>query len=127
MRLFHSDALIRAHAGGTAGTRFTADGYFPLPGFLTPHGLDTLRAEAMRLEQLARRRDFAMDCMEGSPRHMTTLGGHIIAQESQPIPLLYQNQELLQLIGTAVGRARRRPGPRRAACAEHPAPPRRHP
>ncbi|MFE9404143.1 hypothetical protein ACFYNY_20575 [Streptomyces sp. NPDC006530] len=103
MRLFHTDALSRLTDAEAARRRFAADGYLPLPSLLTPHGLEHLRGEAQRLEQLARRRDFAMDCMDGSPRHMTTLGGHHIAEESKAIPRLYEDPGLLALIEAAVG------------------------
>ncbi|WP_433573583.1 HalD/BesD family halogenase [Streptomyces sp. CA-251247] len=62
--------------------RFTVDGYLPLPGLVPPDALQVLDGEVRRLEKLAVRRDFAMECMDDSPRHMTTLGGHVIAQES---------------------------------------------
>ncbi|MFE3250981.1 hypothetical protein [Streptomyces sp. NPDC059209] len=86
-------------ADGTCAARDHADGYLPLPGLLTPEGLGTLREEARRLEKTARRRDFAMTCMDGSPRHMTTLGGETIARQSGLIPQLYTDAALLDLVG----------------------------
>ncbi|OIJ89386.1 HalD/BesD family halogenase [Streptomyces monashensis] len=82
--------------------RFSADGYLPLPGLLPP-ALRALRAEAARLERLAGRRDFAMECMDSSPRHMTTLGGHVIARESPLIMRLYHDSGLIRLIGRVAG------------------------
>ncbi|WP_254705885.1 HalD/BesD family halogenase [Streptomyces vilmorinianum] len=83
-----------------AHDRFRTDGYLPLPGLLTPEGLEALREEALRLEKIARRRDFAMACMDGSPRHMTTLGGETIARESHLIPELYADAALSHLLAT---------------------------
>ncbi|WP_424851842.1 HalD/BesD family halogenase [Streptomyces sp. SAI-170] len=79
--------------------RFTADGYLPLPGLIPPDALAVLSDEVRRLARLAVRRDFAMECMDGSPRHMTTLGGKVITEESTLIPQLYENEELLALLG----------------------------
>ena len=50
-------------------------GYLPLPGLLEQSALETLRTEATKLWKYAKRRDFNMECMGGTPRHMTTLGG----------------------------------------------------
>ncbi|WP_172384650.1 hypothetical protein [Streptomyces sp. MNP-20] len=102
-RLFHADALARQYGTGAARTRFATDGYLPLPGLLTEHGLAALRAESRGLERRAQRRDFAMACMDGSPRRMTTLGGHVIARESRLIPRLYADGELLALVEAVVG------------------------
>ncbi|MGW3341398.1 HalD/BesD family halogenase [Streptomyces sp. NPDC001009] len=88
-----------------ARTRFRLDGYLPLPGLLTDDGLAALRDEAQRLEMAATRRDFTMACMDDSPRHMTTLGGHVIAEESSMITTLYAASELRTLIETLTGGA----------------------
>ncbi|MEV7404187.1 hypothetical protein AB0N93_27835 [Streptomyces sp. NPDC091267] len=79
-------------------THFTENGYLPLPGLLTHEGLQALRDESARLEAAATRRDFDMECMADSPRHMTTLGGQHIAQDSELIGSLYRDTELLALL-----------------------------
>ncbi|MFH8487821.1 HalD/BesD family halogenase [Streptomyces longisporoflavus] len=79
--------------------RFAADGYLPLPALVPPETLPVLDSEVKRLGKLAVRRDFAMECMDRSPRHMTTLGGHAIARESELIPQLYRDEHLLDLLG----------------------------
>ncbi|MGW0916813.1 HalD/BesD family halogenase [Streptomyces sp. NPDC002784] len=76
---------------------------FHRPRLLTPDGLDELRAETQRLVAIARRRDFAMSCMDNSPRHMTTLGGHVIARESSLVRELYGDPRLLGLVGAVAG------------------------
>ncbi|MEU2247772.1 hypothetical protein [Streptomyces sp. NPDC019224] len=86
-----------------ARLRFETDGYSPLPGLLTPDGLGELRAEAQRLVDRARRRDFTMSCMDDSPRHMTTLGGHDIARDSPLLCELYGNPSLLGLVSEVAG------------------------
>lgn len=78
--------------------RFARDGYLRLPGLLTGQDLAELKAELRRLEGLGKRRDFAMACMDGSPRRMTTLGGHVIAAESELIPQLATDTALLGLL-----------------------------
>ncbi|EPH40638.1 hypothetical protein ABT390_21575 [Streptomyces aurantiacus] len=83
--------------------RFTADGYLPLPALMPPELLTVIDSEVRRLEKLSARRDFAMECTDHSPRHMTTLGGHVIAQESVLIPQLYRDEHLLGLLGRIAG------------------------
>lgn len=88
-----------------APARLERTGYVPLTGLLTAEGLALLRQEAARLENIALRRDFSMACMDGSPRHMTTLGGQVIAAESDLLPRLYADRELVALLGRLTGRA----------------------
>ncbi|MFZ3493365.1 HalD/BesD family halogenase [Streptomyces sp. 5.8] len=83
--------------------RFAAHNYLPLPGLLPPSGLARLRTELARLEADARRRDFAMECMGGSPRHMTTIGGSALAAESPFIGDLYLRPDLLALLSSITG------------------------
>ncbi|WP_371648720.1 MULTISPECIES: hypothetical protein [unclassified Streptomyces] len=90
-------------AGDAAAALLRSEGYLPLPGLLTTTGLSVLREDAERLEQAARRRDFTMASMGGSPRHMTTLGGHDIAKASNLVPELYADPELLALISGLIG------------------------
>ncbi|OKJ94983.1 hypothetical protein AMK26_30625 [Streptomyces sp. CB03234] len=92
-----------ASASEQARRRFLADGYAPLRGLLSPRGQADLREEAARLEKVARRRDFAMTCMDASPRHMTTLGGQVIAQESRIIPEAYADEGLRALLSALTG------------------------
>lgn len=80
--------------------QFAEDGYLPFPGFLTGDGLRVLREEAGRLEEEAARRDFTMDSMANSPRHMTTVGGHRIAEGSDVIAGLYRDPGLLAFLTT---------------------------
>ncbi|WP_327358331.1 HalD/BesD family halogenase [Streptomyces sp. NBC_01304] len=79
--------------------RFARDGYLPLPSLVPAGLLAALATEVGRLEKLAVRRDFAMASMDHSPRHMTTLGGHVIAQESELIPRLYRDGPLIGWLG----------------------------
>lgn len=79
--------------------RFAVDGYLRLPSLIPPRLLDDLTREVQRLEKLAVRRDFTMASMDDSPRHMTTLGGHTIDEESTLIPGLYRDRELLTWLG----------------------------
>ncbi|MFE5623510.1 hypothetical protein ACFQ8S_15730 [Streptomyces virginiae] len=83
--------------------RFRSGGYLPLPGLLQPDGLARLRAEVTRLEKLATRRDLTMSCMGDSPRHMTVLGGRVIAEESELIPNLYRDRRLITLLAWIAG------------------------
>lgn len=84
-------------------TTFQEDGYVALPGLLTTEGLGELRHEMAHLESVATRRDLNMACMNNTPRHMTTVGGHIIAHESHLISELYSDSVLLQYIRDLTG------------------------
>ncbi|MFE9782210.1 hypothetical protein ACFYPA_29160 [Streptomyces sp. NPDC005775] len=46
-----------------------------------------------------------MTCMDGSPRNMTTLGGHVIAEKSQLVPRLHADDELTSLLSCLTGQA----------------------
>lgn len=72
--------------------RFAAEGYVPLPGLVPPDRLVLLRREVRRLESMAEHQD-----REG-PRPMTTLGGRIIAEESDLIPRVYHDPRLIELV-----------------------------
>ncbi|MFF5638748.1 hypothetical protein [Streptomyces sp. NPDC012825] len=99
-QFFDPDAIVLEP---TSPDRLTAEGYLPLPGLITTDGLMLLRREAAALEALARRRDFAMKCMDNSPRRMTTLGGQTIAEASDVIPALYRDPDLIKLLSRASG------------------------
>ncbi|MET9515799.1 hypothetical protein [Streptomyces sp. NPDC002994] len=60
-------------------------------------------AEVERLEKVAVRRDFTMASMNHSPRHMTTLGGHVITRESDLIPHSYRDEALITWLGKVTG------------------------
>ncbi len=88
----------------TASTlQFEHAGYIPLPGILTAGGLDGLRAEAAKLESQAKRRDFVMESMGNTPRHMTTLGGLEIAKLAPAIEALYHDARLVAGLGNLAG------------------------
>lgn len=97
------DADVLTRLGPGSAGRFARDGYLALPGLLTGDGLAALGREATGLEAVARRRDFAMACMDDSPRHMTTLGGHVISETSELIPSLYRDRNLIGLVGQVAG------------------------
>ncbi|MEV3989945.1 hypothetical protein AB0J57_13675 [Streptomyces sp. NPDC049837] len=86
-----------------ARERFGDSGYVPLHGLLDPSLLSLLRQEALRLEKAGRRRDFTMECMDGSPRHLTTLGGQVIARQSALIPRLYADDAMVRLVSRLTG------------------------
>ncbi|MEC4019225.1 HalD/BesD family halogenase [Streptomyces sp. H27-D2] len=83
--------------------RFDQYGYVRFPGLLTGSGLPTVRAELERLEGVARRRDFAMECTGGSSRHMTAAGGRLIEARSEFIPRLYADDRIAELLRRASG------------------------
>ena len=83
--------------------RFAHSGYLPLPGLLDPQGLADLRAEVDILLVEARRRDFDMECMGGTPRHMTTLGGREISELAPRITEIYRSSELIDRLGRLTG------------------------
>ncbi|GAA0271694.1 hypothetical protein GCM10010302_06610 [Streptomyces polychromogenes] len=78
--------------------RFAQEGYVRLPGLVGPDLLARLGAEAGRLAAIGQRRDFAMACTDDSPRHMTALGGHLIAEHSPLITGLYTDPTLMSFL-----------------------------
>lgn len=84
-------------------SQFEQAGYLALRGLLTPSALADLRHDAARLQARAKRRDFQMECMGGTPRHMTTLGGIEIAETAPVISALYRDPRLLATLGALVG------------------------
>ncbi|QLY28337.1 hypothetical protein [Nocardia huaxiensis] len=83
--------------------RFAIEGYAPLPELFDAASLAGLDSELTRLELACTRRDFRMACMDGSPRHMTTLGGQAIATGSALIPRLYDDPSLRELLCAITG------------------------
>ena len=82
---------------------FEHSGYLPLRGLLGATALDDLRSEVDRLLTDARRRDFDMECMGGTPRHMTTLGGIEISRLAPRITEVYRSAELIGRLGCLIG------------------------
>ncbi len=93
LAVFATDECIEAAA------RFDDCGYVPLPGLLSADGLSKLRAEVNALTPLTQRRDFVMECMGGTPRNMTTLGGELITERAPGISAVYQSSELMGALG----------------------------
>ncbi|WP_329394551.1 hypothetical protein [Streptomyces melanogenes] len=93
--------MLRLPAG--TARRFAAHSYLALPGFLPPSGLTRLHTELTRLQADARRRDCAMNCMSGSPRHMSTIGGTALTAESPFVADLYRRPDLLALLSSVTG------------------------
>ncbi len=77
---------------------FERDGYVKLPGVVRGTRLGTLRAEARRLERLARRRDFTVMRADASPRRMATVGGQMVGALAPWVPRLYADASLTALI-----------------------------
>lgn len=86
-----------------ASLRFDDCGYIALPGLIAVDGLARLRAEVAGLEPLTKRRDFVMQCMGGTPRNMTTLGGQVISERAPAISNLYQSSLLIQALSDVLG------------------------
>lgn len=86
-----------------ASALFEHAGYLALPGLLPEAALNALRAEVARLLDRAKRRDFQMECMGGTPRHMTTLGGIEIAETAPVISDLYFDATLSDTLGGLIG------------------------
>lgn len=82
---------------------FRANHYLPLPGLVRPDAVTRLAEEIERLRALAIRREFAMECMDNSPRRMSTIGGETLAEESTLIPGMYEDPGLLRFISEIVG------------------------
>lgn len=96
-------ARLEAVDVSAATAQFDHIGYLALPGLLTEPALDALIGEAAKLEKRAKRRDFKMECMGGTPRHMTTLGGLEVAETAPVIAALYRDARLVDGLGAMVG------------------------
>lgn len=85
-------------------THFNRCGYVPLSGLMPKSTVDRLRAEVDAMLPVSSRKDFLMECMDNTPRHMTTLSGLAIAERSPDIVGLYHDDRLRRAISTVVGR-----------------------
>lgn len=90
-------------AGAVYRKQFVEDKYVRFPEFFTPDAFALLSAEVARLRALAIRRDLQMEESGGSPRKMSTLGGHVIGEYSTIIPQLYNDGDLLAFLGGVAG------------------------
>ncbi|MET0405465.1 MAG: hypothetical protein ABW123_23815, partial [Cystobacter sp.] len=72
--------------------------YVKFPGLLLGPGFPLLQQEVFRLRECAFRRQFNMECMDNSPRHMSTLGGDGIQELSTLVPRLYEHPALLRFL-----------------------------
>jgi hypothetical protein len=94
---------LTADAGAAFREAFERDKYVRFPGFFTPDAFALLADEVERLRRLAIRRDLQMEGSGGSPRKMSTLGGHVIAEYSTIVPQLYSDPGLLTFLGGVAG------------------------
>ncbi|MDH3299651.1 MAG: hypothetical protein OES24_04005 [Acidimicrobiia bacterium] len=86
-------------------THFDRCGYVPLPGLLPEETVAVLREEIAAVLPLSNRKDFVMECMDNTPRHMTTVSGLAIAERSPAIVDLYHDPQLIAGISSVVGRS----------------------
>jgi len=82
---------------------FSTNHYVRLPGLVRADGIARLAEEIERLRALAIRREFAMECMDYSPRKMSTIGGETLAEESALIAGMYEDPELVGFISAVFG------------------------
>jgi hypothetical protein len=82
---------------------FKQDKYVRFPGFFKPETFALLSAEVERLRKLLIRRDLMMEGSNGTARKMSTLGGHVVAEYSTLVPLLYNDPDLLAFLGGVAG------------------------
>lgn len=90
-------------AGAAYHEQFAREKYVRFPSFFTPKGFALLSDEVERLRRLSIRRDLQMEGSEGSPRKMSTLGGHVIGEYSTIVPQLYNDADLLAFLGGVAG------------------------
>ncbi len=102
MELDH-DAFGR-HGLEDVVAHFDRCGYVPLPGLLPENTVNTLQAEIAAMLPVSNRKDFLMECMDNTPRHMTTVSGLAIAERSPAIVDLYHDPVLVDGISKVVGR-----------------------
>ncbi len=98
------DAFHR-HGLDNPAAHFERCGYVPLKGLAPEPAIAALRAEIdSMLMPLAKRKDFQMECMGNTPRHMTTISGLAIAERAQAIVNLYHDAQLMQAISSLLGK-----------------------
>jgi len=95
---------FRRHGVADSALHFERCGYVPLHRLLPADAVIRLRNEVDHIEPAARRRDFQMECMGGTPRHMTTVSGLAIAENSPAIVGLYHDVELVESISRLIER-----------------------
>ncbi len=98
------DAFGR-HGLSDVVNHFDRCGYVPLPGLLPEATVDVLRDEIASVLPFSNRKDFVMECMDNTPRHMTTVSGVAIAERSPAIVDLYNDTRLIAGISSVVGRS----------------------
>ncbi|MEU7769612.1 hypothetical protein AB0B25_31760, partial [Nocardia sp. NPDC049190] len=82
---------------------YVAKHYAVFPGLISLPGLLLLQDEIRRLRREGVRKEFLMECMENSPRRMTTLGGDVVDQLSSLVPGIYRDPLLLDIVEAACG------------------------
>jgi hypothetical protein len=73
------------------------------PDFISPAFFVELKREVDALLAFRRRRDFLMECMDNSPRRMNVVNGHIIEENSNLIPALYNNPAIIAFLSSVIG------------------------
>lgn len=82
---------------------FELNHYLVFPGLLSDSGLVFLQHEMQRMQQDAVRKDFQMDCMDSTPRRMTTLGADVIDRLSSAVSGIYSDPAFLDLMSAVYG------------------------
>jgi hypothetical protein len=78
---------------------FALNSYVKLPLFLNNDSFANLKTEVLRMfEQHSRRRHFNMEHQQNTPRHLSTVSGIAIAEQSQMITTLYRNSQLIEFL-----------------------------
>ena len=83
---------------------FERCGYIPLPGLIPKEALGLLRTEIEQIMPWSSRRDFIMECMDRTPRRMTTIGGLALAERAPTVAGLYHDQPLRSAMSQTIGR-----------------------
>ncbi len=96
---------FRRHGFDDVVGHFDRCGYVPLPGLLPAATVATIRREIDVVMPLSNRKDFVMECMDSTPRHMTTVSGLAIAERSEAIVELYHDSTLIERISSVVGQS----------------------
>lgn len=83
--------------------RYKSDDFAVMPAFVSSAALTLLQKETHRLISHSIRKDFDMECMDGSLRRMRTLGAPVIDALSTLVPELYYSPDLIALVRNIVG------------------------
>jgi hypothetical protein len=101
--MFTSNYELTKKGGNAFKEILERDYYVHLPNFFEPATFSMLRQEIERLLEKKHRKDFLMEDTDNTPRHISTVGGVMVTENSTLIPALYENAALMDFLEGVAG------------------------